>query len=118
MKRLIPLLLILSACSNPALAITLEWVEPKYRADGTPLYAPEEISGYRLYCGDLPYHLVPAGNAYTAHLSDILPSFGEYSCHLTAVDTEGLESQPSNTVTLVYNRTAPDAPATLTIVVN
>lgn len=117
MKRLIPLLLILTACSNSALAITLEWTEPKYRVDGTPLYAPTDIGEYRLYCGTLPAYKVPAGNQYTAPLHDILPAFGEYICYLTAVDMEGLESLPSNTVTLNYDRTAPQAP-TLTIKVN
>jgi len=114
MKRLILLLLLIPTL---AFAETLSWEPPTTYADGTPLNPLTDLSEYRLYCEDV-VTVVPASstdNQYVIKKYEALPGYGTWDCYLTAVGTDNLESEPSNTVAILYEKTGPAKPINLII---
>ena len=104
----------------PALAETLTWTPPTERVDGTPLDPETEIAEYRLICGIVTTSIdatVTEGNQHEVAKHEILPGYGSYDCALVAVDTDGLESEPSNAVVVEWQKTAPVAPTDLLLIV-
>jgi len=99
-------------------AETLSWEPPTSRVDGQPLDPATELSEYRFYCAEVTTS-IPATSTngeYEIDKAQSLPGYGTFDCYLTAVDTEDRESQPSNTVALIWEPTAPNAPTTLLII--
>ncbi len=82
--------------------------------DGTPL-APEEIGEYRLKCGDVVTTIQPGQTEYVIEKHKALPGYGDNQCHMTVVDTEGLESAPSNEVQIDYQKQPPE-PLTIRLI--
>ena len=108
----------LTLFSASALSATLTWEPPTSRVDGTPLDPATEISEYRLTCGDTvtPIPATMTGQEYEVAKHEILPGYGTYDCFLTAVDTDGLVSMPSNAVILEWTKQPPSAPTNLLII--
>ncbi|MFH0932827.1 MAG: fibronectin type III domain-containing protein, partial [Nitrospirota bacterium] len=79
---------------------TLSWKAPTTNADGTPL---DDLAGYYVYYGTQSQnydHKNKVGNVKTytvANLADGDP----YYCAVTAYDTSGNESKPSNEVSII-----------------
>ena len=77
-------------------ALDISWVQPTEREDGTPLPV-SEIAGYRLVWmlkGQAqPDVTVPPGTTYVLNP----PFAGRVCATLQTIDTDGLESVPSNT---------------------
>lgn len=75
------------------------WEPPATRVDGTPM-GPDEIGKYDLNCAGNTVWISPEQieGGYTAQTADILPEYGEYTCKVATVDTDGLRSQWSNEV--------------------
>jgi len=115
MKILIAVVIALFATS--ALAETLTWTAPDTREDGKPL-APEEIESYLLNCGgpEITIPALTADGSYEIIRSDVLPGYGEHECTLSAVDTDGLTSKPSNTAAINWPAAPPSAPTMLIII--
>lgn len=70
------------------------------REDGSSL-APNEISQYHIYyrrAGDTQYKMIRLTDPSTTQLSLSGFASGIYDFEITAVDTNGLESPPSQTV--------------------
>ena len=111
--------------SAPAVS-TLNWTAPTTRTDGTPL-APTEIQEFRVYYGvDIGGNPLVVGPDYAdftgenaAEITlDLTPRAEPYvvSFAITAVDTDGIESQLSETVSKTFDvqSTAnPSAPTSL-----
>lgn len=79
---------------------TLVWQAPTTREDGTGL-SPNEISQYRIYykrASDYQYQVIKLTNPAMTELSLSGFASGIYDFQITAVDTQGLESPPSQTV--------------------
>lgn len=117
--RLIALML-LALLAAPAMAETLTWEPPTERADGTPLDPMTEIAEYRLVCGEVVTTIEPTvahGERYELTKHEILPGYGAWDCHMTAVDTDGLESAPSMTVAIEWQKTPPREPTDLLVIV-
>lgn len=76
---------------------SLTWVPPSQRTDGSPLGG---LAGYRIYVGTVSrqyYQQIDLANgSLTSYFVDLLP--GEYYIAMTAIDTQGYESAPSNEV--------------------
>lgn len=72
---------------------TISFDPPTERENGVAL-SDEEISHYNLYCNDSLFETIINEN----EISEVELFFprGEYSCYMTAVDTDELESGPSN----------------------
>lgn len=87
--------------------IAFSWQNATQRVDGTPLLA-EDIAETRIYCNGNLVGTV-TGALTTANI-DL--SVGSYECYGTHVDTNGLESDPSNIVTKVV-LPAPPLPPTM-----
>ncbi|ROT93608.1 fibronectin type III domain-containing protein [Marinobacter sp. R17] len=90
------------ALSEPREAATsnLQWAAPATRADGSKLYVGE-ISGYRIYYKlkyqDAYQSIKVSGSDETSFpLKDFEP--GAYEFAVSTVDTDGLESQPSQVI--------------------
>ncbi len=86
---------------NPAPVLTssmsVSWVPPVERADGTPLTL-SDIDGYRLYYGTTPGNYpnsvdIPDGTASSATISDL--PLGSYYVVMSTYDTSGLEGEQS-----------------------
>ena len=104
--------------SGVAAAETLSWEPPTTRVDGTPFDASKDLSSYQLYCDDLAAVPVPSDTSdgqYKIPLAEIFDGYGTFSCALTAVDLDGLESARSNSVDVVYPVALPSKPTTLII---
>jgi len=117
MKLIIAILMALIAV--PVLAETLTWTPPTDRADGTPLDPMTEIAEYRLVCGEVVTSIAPTvaeGQQYELTKHEALPGYGATECFMTAVDTDGLESLPSNTVTIQWDKSPPMAPTDLVVI--
>jgi hypothetical protein len=112
MKRYLILLLMLlpaAALAQATHGFTFGWVDPVQRVDGQPLNPATELQAYRLRCdgaesverfvdraatddagnGERQYEWVAA-----------VQQGGWYDCRMTAVDTDNLESDWSETVSL------------------
>ena len=117
--RLIALML-MALLAAPAMAETLTWNPPTERADGTPLDPMTEIAEYRLVCGEVVTSIEPTvarGDQYELTKHEVLPGYGEHECHMTAVDTDGLESEPGGTVVLRWEQVEPRAPTDVLVIV-
>ena len=126
---LVGLMVTLAAHAAPAIS-TLSWTAPTDRVDGTPL-APTEIEQFRIYhavdIGDNPlaigpdYSIVSGEN--TAKITiELTPRPEPYvvSFAITTVDTDGLQSVLSETVTKTFDAQStakPNAPTNLTFTV-
>lgn len=93
---------------------TFRWSAPTEREDGTPLDVAE-IGGYRLYIDgsavvDMPGSLNPDGQYEFQR--DF--SHGQYVAEITCIDTEGRESDKSNSVPFVVI-SRPAAPVLLAV---
>lgn len=87
-----------------AQAKTMSWTHPTERVDGSPL-AVTEIAETRIYCDGEAAIVVAAPASSYQYLTP-----GTHTCHATTVDTQGLESDPSNTITFEVLKAAPAAP--------
>lgn len=112
------MLCVLVLLTGTAFAETLSWEPPTSRMDGTPLDPATELSAYRLTCGETVTEIPAVGdgtNEYPLNKAEVLPGYGNHDCYLTAVDTEGRVSPPSNTVTVLYEKVGPSQPINLII---
>jgi hypothetical protein len=78
---------------NPTSAV-LDWTAPTTNADNTPL---TDLGGYRIYYGTSPgssAQTIDVGNVLTYTINNL--SSGTYYFRVTAYDTAGNESAPSN----------------------
>jgi major membrane immunogen (membrane-anchored lipoprotein) len=116
---LLTLLVLLSACgeedkSTPSTSatdptpttgtdsISLSWLPPTTRADGTPL-AAHELAGYRIYMGTSRTVLRPVADLDDENISKYTVNdleSGEYFFAISAFDTDGAESAMSGIVAL------------------
>ena len=126
---LVGLMVTLAVQAAPATS-TLSWDAPTTRVDGTPL-APTEIQEFRVYYGvDIGGNPLVVGPDYAdftgenaAEITlDLTPRAEPYviSFAITTVDTDGLQSELSETVSKTFDvqSTAnPSAPTSLTFTV-
>lgn len=118
MKALMVTLALLAMAST-AMADTLSWEPPTVREDGTPLDPVTELAEYLLICGEVVTSIEPTvveGEQYEFARHEVLPDYGSHQCVMTAVDQDGLESGPSNEVTIEWERVAPKAPTDMVII--
>lgn len=115
MRKLLATLLLLPLS---AMAATISWTPPNTRTDGQPLDPATELAEYRLYCADVvtPIQASTAGGIYETTKAEILPGYGSWDCHMTAVDLSGLESAPSGSVVVTWDPSAPMAPTNVLII--
>lgn len=111
MKYMIIVGLLLGFAAPDAFADTdtVCWTAPTQRSDNTPL-PPTEIGGYNVYG---PGGLMQ-GNV-TGTCVDILATSVEQIIHITAFDTDGRESIPSQTVVIAPGKSAPNPPTGVTV---
>jgi len=117
MKTLIAL--IVALFSVAAVAETLTWTPPTTRVDGTPLIPETELAPYELVCGEVTTTIPATGEqdqSYQVRKHEILPGYGETGCYMIAVDTDGLKSEPSETVYLTWEKGAPSAVTNILII--
>ena len=85
---------------GPPQNVTLSWIAPVEREDGTPI-SMSEIAGYRIYYGETKgdySHKVDVNDSDTMqHILKDLPA-GTYYIVVTAFDMEGRESIFSETI--------------------
>lgn len=117
------LLVTLAAHAAPAPS-DLSWEAPTTRVDGTPL-AVEEIKEYRVYYtidGQTPGEgapIVVSGTSVSETVTlELLPRATPYvvSFAISTVDTDGLESEQSETVSKTFkvdSTAAPEAPTNI-----
>lgn len=113
------ILVLLALLAGTALAETLAWTPPTERADGTPLDPMTEIAEYRLVCGNVVTSIAPTvaeDERYELIKYEILPDYGTWDCHLTAVDMGGLESDASESVSISWQRVQPRAPTDVVVI--
>jgi hypothetical protein len=82
-------------------SITLDWAAPTERLDGSPI-AMNELDVFRVYLGSTPDDLVLVAeidDPYTMNYSISNLDPGTYYLYVTAVDSAGVESPPSEVVT-------------------
>lgn len=116
------------ACPEPAPGqVVVCWEPPTTRVDGQPL-APEEIAHYDVSCVvsgteispvAVPVYEIPANAETHEHAvtySDLLAEYGAYDCALRTVDTDGLRSGWSNTVTLTWEPAPPGVPVNVLVI--
>lgn len=114
---IISLALLLFPLDALARDVTISWVPPTERTDGTA-FTTEEINGYWFSCraGEADHvdvlWIEGAGVEASSNLNDLLPSYGTYQCSLRVEDTLGLQSARSNEVEVVH-ASAPGAPGEL-----
>ncbi len=83
------------------------WTNATSRVDGSPFTAAD-LAETRIYCdGDLTPVIVVADGSTAATLDF---GIGEHNCYATHVDTDGQESDPSNSVTFTVLPAKPNAP--------
>ena len=117
MKSFIKILIIsLIVCSPLTFAVgekLFTWTPPTERVDNTPM--PEsEIDRYNIYCDGDPTPVwtqshMPSGNQ-TWQAPPGTFALGAHQCYATTVDTEGQESDPSNTVNFTVSPERPKPP--------
>lgn len=118
MKILISLFLILFSVT--AIAETLSWEPPTTRVDGTPFDPLTEVDRYELVCQDKVTAIPPTQEqeqTYVFKKHEILPDYGEIGCYLIVVDTGGLQSEPSNTVTIPWEKQKPSTATNVILIV-
>jgi len=107
---IVGLMVTLAAQAAPATS-ELSWTAPDTREDGTPL-APSEIAEYRVYYmfdGQKPgdnYPIVVNGTLGSETVTlELLPRAEPYvvGFAITTVDTDGIESVRSDTVSKTFN---------------
>jgi hypothetical protein len=76
----------------PLVSVTFEWTAPTSREDGTPL-RPEEIANFALLWAQSRVLLDGSDTSATRTFPP-----GDYEFSMTAIDTTGLESLPSDTL--------------------
>jgi len=83
---------------------TFSWTAPTEYTDNTPI---EEggLTEYRLYCNGSLVATIPSTSL--THAENFAP--GIYECHITAL-AHGIESDPSNTVTIIVEWPKPKPP--------
>lgn len=111
--------IVLLALSGMVSAETLSWEPPTTRVDGTPLDPATELSVYELSCGGKKTEIPATGEEnyeYEVTKHEILPEYGEHKCFLVAVDNDGLKSEPSNTVSITWEKSAPGRPTSVIII--
>lgn len=91
-----------STATRRASTTQLHWSAPATRADGSKLYMGD-IEGYKIYYklkDQKRYSTITVHSASDTSFS--LSGFrpGTYEFYVSTMDTEGLESQPSSTVTV------------------
>lgn len=88
--------------------ISFSWTNPTQNVDGTTFDPATELAEIRIYCnGDTTPTFVSLGALES--LADNVPP-GTYTCYATAVNNDGAESGPSNSVTKVVERAPPNPP--------
>lgn len=107
-------LLLISPLTFAIGAKTFTWTPPTERIDASPL-PNAEIAEYRIYCdSDLvnPVRVQPNVplDTDTWAAPDGTFAIGAHTCAATTVDTEGQESDPSNTVNFIVSSARPKAP--------
>jgi len=99
--------------------LTIEWLPPETRTDGSPFDASNDLAHYNLRCGQagesgytsVDRQIAADKTSFTVDASQFLPAYGEYNCVLTATDNKDRESPPSDEVVIKFTRSAPSAPA-------
>lgn len=107
MKNILLLILLLASFNVSALTVNLGWVPPVEREDNTPI-TEAEIAGYNVYytdtkSGDYINSVFVAGGSTRSHVLQ-MSGATQYFIVVTAVDTEGRESQYSQEVSKVFSR--------------
>ncbi len=90
-----------------ALPKDFTWTNPTQRVDGSD-YPLSEQAETRIYCDGDASPLIVITDGSEAATSDFI--IGNHSCYATSVDTDGQESDPSNTVTFDIIPALPSAP--------
>lgn len=114
------LIILLAFVSTGVMAETLTWNPPTERADGTPLDPMTEVAEYRLVCGEVTTSIEPTvaeGEHYELTKHQVLPGYGEHECHMTTVDNDGLESEPSDSVVIEWDKAPPREPTDVLVIV-
>ena len=94
---------------------TFDWTPPTERVDGSPL-PQSEIASYNIYCnGGLLGNVVNTTSTDTWQSPQGSTPPGDYLCYATTLDTDGLESAPSNTKAFIVEPSAPGAPGGFTV---
>lgn len=109
-KWVLALLVAVGLIAVPSVfAVTTDWTYTRatLRVDGTPI-TEAEIAETRLYCDGDPTPVAVEFGASGALQAEL--SVGSHDCYATHVDTGGLESDPSNTVTRVVLPVRPNPP--------
>lgn len=92
---------------------TFTWTAPTERIDNTPL-PDSQLAEFRIYCdGDsnpIWTQTNEPNDADEWQAPDGTFAVGNHSCHATAVDTGGRESEPSNSVPFSVTLANPKAP--------
>ena len=101
-----------SVLANDPDVTVLSWEPPTTRQNGQALDPATELAEYRLYCGEIVTVLPSSasGQSYEVASSKILPGYGQHQCSITAVDTDGRESQKSKAVAVTWEQSPPSAP--------
>lgn len=105
------LLTVILFCVPIGSTIRFIWNAPTTNEDGTPL---NNLRQYRMYekLNDGPWKVrIGISNKVTSVQYRLLEE-GTYRFYLTAINTERLESKPSNEVTIVSERPVPQPSAT------
>ena len=107
-------------------SLRLEFTPPTTRVDGTPLDPATELDTYTVYCRaqasdaawpDSGYTFPaqePAGEHETTY-ETLLGERGRYECAMTVTDTDGRESDRSESVEFAW-LSQPEAPTSVIIV--
>lgn len=95
-------------------SVTFSWSAPSERMDGS-LLPPDQIGGYELYySADGGETQVVEIGVTTSHSLERLDP-GSYEAAISTVDTDGLYSEPSNTVTFEIG-SRPKPPSLLEVI--
>lgn len=103
MKRLLFIVIFWSFAVTAFAATTFVW-QPNTETD---------LAGYRLYCNTIikDTGLPPTINGEVTYpIKNVTTIDGVYTCHLTAYDTSGNESEASNIVNFTLDTAAPAVP--------
>jgi len=113
-----PLFLSLQVSAQSSNTATLDWINPTTRTNGLPVVL-SEVRVYREVDGEQIWNrIVTLPPGIQTYIDENLFN-GRYCYRLTAVDTAGLESVPSNTacktISITGNVPRPLAPSGLTV---